>query len=349
MPLELIADHPGHAALRSYEDRTIKSNEIRVRTLFSSVKHGTEFRAFASNSPDSSRPYDRELGLHSREGKPVEPIFPQPLGNMCYGVVTEVGSDVSRFAVGNRVFGYMPTRETHTLPEDRVRIAPGDVSVQALMYMDPAVFALGGLRDGNVRLGDRVAVFGLGAIGQMAVQMARLAGARWVVAVDLIDRRRTAATRHGADLAIDPNVSDAGLEIKQLTNKLGVDVAIETSGSSHALYDALRSIRYAGTVVSTAYYSSPMHGLYLAGEFHRNRPTIVSSRACSEPNPEFGWNNDRIEMEVTDLLAQGRLAADDLIDPVVSMQDAAAVYQEIYEHPERSIKLGIEFDGESTT
>ena len=343
MPLELIADRLAHAMSRAYDEPTLKADELRLRTLFSSVKHGTELRAFAANSPDSSRPYDWEFGLHDRTGKPVEPTFSQPLGNMCFGVITEVGSAVSRFQIGDKVFGNMPTRDTHTLKEERVRIAPANASAKSLMYVDPALFALGGIRDGKVRLGDRVAVFGLGAIGQMAVQLAKLAGARWVAAIDLIERRRAAAARHGADLVIDPRANDAGLEIKKQTDKLGVDVAIETSGSSHALYDALRSIRYAGTVVSTAYYSGAMQGLFFAGEFHRNRPTIISSRACSEPNPDFGWNNTRIENEVTELLTEGRLKADDLIDPVVPFSKAAYAYQEIYEHPERSIKLGIEF------
>ena len=45
-------------------------------------------------------------------------------------------------------------------------------------------------------------------------------------------RRRDAAARHGADLVLDPAQVDVGVEIKQATDKSGVDVAIETSGSS---------------------------------------------------------------------------------------------------------------------
>jgi threonine dehydrogenase-like Zn-dependent dehydrogenase len=210
------------------------------------------------------------------------------------------------------------------------------------MYWDPASFAVGGVRDGHVRLGDRVAVFGLGAIGQMAVQLARLCGARWVVAVDPIERRRSAAARHGADVALDPRETDVGLELKRLTDTVGVDVALETSGSSEALYDALRSIRYQGTIVSTAYYTGPMEGLLFSGEWHRNRAHVVSSRACSEPLPDYGWDFRRIEEEALALLVEGRLQADDLIDPIVPFARVAEAYQEINEHPERSIKLGIE-------
>jgi 2-desacetyl-2-hydroxyethyl bacteriochlorophyllide A dehydrogenase len=344
MPLELIADGPGHAALRSYQDRELRPEELRVRTKVSSVKHGTEFRLITAGSPDVVHPFDPELRLHDRQLRAGDVTFPQPLGDMCVGVVEEVGAAVSHFGVGETVFGYLPARETHIATEDQVRAAPPGASDWALMYLDPATFALGGVRDGNVRLGDRVAVFGLGAIGQMAVQLARLGGARWVVGVDLIERRRDAATRHGADAAIDPSDQDAGREIKVETDRNGVDVAIETSGSSSAFYDALRSLRYAGTVVSTAYYVNPMQGLFFAGEFHRNRPRIISSRANSEPNPDLGWSFSRIEAEALSLLAEGRLSAAGLIDPIVPMAEAAEAVRMAYEHPERSIKLGIQFE-----
>ncbi|MBI4552874.1 MAG: zinc-binding alcohol dehydrogenase [Candidatus Latescibacteria bacterium] len=347
MPLELIADQPGHAILRAYEEPPLQPDHVRIRSLFSSVKHGTELRGFRGTSADTSARWDGELRLHVR-GEPVRAQFPMPLGNMCLGVVTEVGGRVSRLKVGDRVFSHFSLRETHTVQEQRVQVAPEGVSPQSLMYWDPADFAVGGVRDGHVRLGDRVAVFGLGAIGQMVVQAARLAGARWVIAVDPIERRRDAAARHGADLTLDPARGDAGVEVKRRTDTIGVDVAFETSGSSAALYDALRSARYQGTVVSTAYYVGPAHGLLLSGEWHRNRVSIVSSRACSEPLPDYGWDFARIQSESLALLVEGRLKADDLIDPIVPFARAAEAYQEINEHPERSIKLGIDHTTEDS-
>ena len=175
----------------------------------------------------------------------------------------------------------------------------------------------------------------------MVAQCARLAGARWVAAIDPIDIRREAAGRHGADLAIDPAQTDAGLAIKRQTDGAGVDVAFETSGAQPALTDALRAAKYRGTVVSTAYYVGDQ-GLVLAGEWHRNRIRIVSSRAISEPQPEHGWDTGRIRSESLALLVEGRLHADDLIHPIVPPAQAATAYMEINTHPERSIKLGID-------
>ncbi len=341
MPLELIAEQPGHPSLRSYQEPSLQPDQVRLQSLFSAVKHGTELRSFRADSADATDTWDGELRLH-RRGQASSNPFPINLGNMCLGVVTEAGDQVEDLQVGDQVFGHLPVRQTHTVRQGRVQPAPEGVSPQALMYWDPADFAVGGVRDAPVLLGDRVAVFGLGAIGQMALQIARLAGARWVVGVDLFERRRNAAARHGADLVLDPTQVDAGVEIKQNTDKLGVDVAIETSGSSAALYDALRSVRYQGTVVSTAYYTGPTSALYLSGEWHRNRIQIKSSRANSQPLPQAGWNFARLQAESLALLVEGRLQADDLIDPTVPFSQAAVAYREINEHPEHSIKLGVD-------
>tara|TARA_Y100001934_G_scaffold158852_1_gene189896 strand:- start:3551 stop:4582 length:1032 start_codon:yes stop_codon:yes gene_type:complete len=340
MPLELIADRPGHAILSEYDEPELAPGEVRVNSLFSSVKHGTELRGFRADTPDASDRWDRELGLH-RRGEAVGDEFLRRLGNMCLGEVSAVGAEVDALQVGDRVFAHLPIRETHTIAAARLQKAPDGVSPQAIMYWDPADFAVGAVRDAPVHLGDRVAVFGLGAIGLMVAQLARICGARWVVAVDPIERRRQAAQRHGADLALDPTAVDAGLEIKQLTDKIGADIVFETSGNYRAFEDAMRSTCYGGTLVSTAYYHGDQ-GLRLAGEWHRNRINVRSSRACSEPLPQPGWDFARIRRESLALLVEDRLKADDLIDPIVPFAQAADAYREINEHPERSIKLGID-------
>ena len=342
MPLELIADRPGHAILSEYDEPTVEPDQVRVKSLFSSVKHGTELRGFRADTPDASDRWDGELKIH-RRGESAGDSFLRQLGNMCLGVVTEVGSEVDTLSVDDHVFGHMPIREAHTEAASRFKKAPDGVSPQAIMYWDPADFAVGAVRDGPVRLGDRVAVFGLGAIGLMVAQAARICGARWIVAVDPIERRRAAALRHGADLALDPAEVDAGLEIKQITDKVGADIVFETSGSYRAFEDAMRSTCYAGTLVSTAYYHGDQ-GLRLAGEWHRNRVNVISSRACSQPLPQPSWDFRRIQEESLALFVEGRLRADDLVDPIVPYARAADAYHEINEHPERSIKLGIDHE-----
>ena len=371
MPRELIATAPRTPAFREYDEPALEARQIRVRTELASPKHGTELVMYRGDSV-AMRRYDAELGAMMGRDGDVADLFPMRLGNMAVGTVTEIGSGVSRFQVGDRVFGHFPIRETQTVEEARADPLPDGLAPEAALCLDPAVMALP-MRDAGIGLGDRVAVFGLGAIGLMAVQLARLAGADWVVAVDPIAHRRELALALGAEVTLDPTEGDgdAGLAIRRLSaegprperrvvepvpvvggyrdvpsqeGQLGVDVAVECSGSSPALHAAIRATRFGGTICVVSFYGREATGLHLGEEFHINQLNLVSVRAESLPMRDSpGWDLRRLTEVALFWLASGRLRAEGILTPIVPFEDAVEAYREIDEHPERSIKLGIRF------
>lgn len=341
MPRELVATAPSTLEFREYEEPMLEPDEVRVRSLFASPKHGTELRFYRANTKDFSTPFDAERRMHV-EGGSQPPDFPIVLGNMAVGVVTEVGREVKRFQEGDRVFGNLPIRETHTVSEERLSLAPEGMSAEAIVYSDPASVAIHTVREARVCIGDKVAVFGLGAIGQIAVQAARLQGARWIAASDPLSLRREAAS-HNADLIINPLEDDAGLIIKDKTDKIGVDVSIETSGAYSGLNDALRATGYGGTIASCGYYAGNPQNLALEGEWHRNQLTLISTRPLGFLRDHPLWHHQRLENEAFQLLKDGRLLVEGLIAPIVSFEDAVEAYRRIDEVPAESIKLGIKF------
>jgi threonine dehydrogenase-like Zn-dependent dehydrogenase len=368
MPRELIALEPRKPVLREYEEPELGLREIRIRTEFASPKHGTEMVGYR-NEPSARRPYDPEWGcVIPRPGGEGPRNF--PLGNMAVGVVTEVGPEVTRFGVGDRVFGHLPIRETHTADEEAVDPLPDGLEAEAVVCLDPAVMALA-MRDAQVRLGDQVAVFGLGAIGLMATQMARIAGADRVIGVDPIEARRDVAITLGADAALDPLADgDAGMAIRRISGaarpkveppdgarvlggyweaptqfgQRGVDVAIEASGSIPALQHAIRATRFGGTICMISYYGGDAAGLRLGDEFHVNRQQLVSARVESLPLRDSpAWTLERLVEVALGWLTSGRLRTEGIVTPVVPFEESVEAYREIDEHPERSIKLGIRF------
>ncbi|MGC4105793.1 MAG: zinc-binding alcohol dehydrogenase [Thermomicrobiales bacterium] len=370
MPRELIATAPRKPAFRTYDDPPLGATEIRIRTELASPKHGTELVGYR-NDPVASRPYDGAWGaVMPKDPAAALASFPKRLGNMAVGVVTEIGVEAARFAVGDRVFGHLPIRETHTVDQDRVDLLPPDLAPEAALCLDPVVMALA-MRDAGIRLGDRVAVFGLGAIGLVAAQLARLAGAAQVIVVDPIAARRDLAIVNGADIAIDPASvadGDTGLEVRRLTgtpgytggagtrlvggyterltqtSELGVDVAIETSGSIGALQQAIRATRFGGTVCVVSFYGREASGLLLGDEFHINQLTLLSVRAESLPMRDApAWTLDRLVHLGLDWLRSGTIRTDGMLSPIVPFSEAADAYRAIDEHPEQSIKLGILF------
>lgn len=376
MPRELIAVAPRTPELRVYEEPPLGARQIRIRTEFASPKHGTELVGYR-DSPAAQHPYNRAWGAVMPRPASAGSGFPKPLGNMAVGTVTAIGPDVARHKVGDRVFGHFPIRETQTVAETHADPMPPGLSDEAAVCLDPAVMAFP-VRDANIGLGDRVAVFGMGAIGLFAVQLARLAGADRVIAVDPIPARRALALTFGADVALDPREGDgdAGLAIRRLTARsgldpdaveppagarliggyterptqatdLGVDVAVEASGSIQALHHAIRATRFGGTVCMLSFYAGDSTGLHLGEEFHVNRLQLVSARAESLPLRDApGWNLDRLVRTTLDWLASGRLDARGIVTPIVPFAESVEAYRAIDEHPEQSIKLGIRFADE---
>lgn len=352
MPKQLVAVAPRKAALVEYQDREILPHEVKVQVKYASPKHGTELADFRGETPFLNETYDPEwqLFLPRDPGQDQGVKFGEwNLGNQWVGVITEAGSEVTDFQVGDWVCGYGGIRETHivqAVDNYRLRKVPETMPWKNALCYDPAQFALAGVRDAHMRPGDRVAVIGLGAIGQIAAQMAKKCGASYVAVVDPIPLRREAALKAGADEAFDPTVQDVGWELKKATNKVGVDVIIETSANAHALQTALRGLAYGGTIAYVGWAKEFQGGLHLGREAHFNNAKIVFSRAASEPNPDYPrWNRRRIEDVCWEMLRSGLIDCEDIIYPVVPFDQSAEAYCEYVDrHPERSIKLGITFE-----
>jgi threonine dehydrogenase-like Zn-dependent dehydrogenase len=271
---------------------------------------------------------------------------PRSLGNATVGVVGELGPAVEGLAVGSRVYGYLPIRETHTVKAEALRLAPEGVSDEMLACLDPAMVAFTAIRESRVLLGETVAVFGMGAIGLMTVALAKLAGAALVIAVEPLPLRAELARRQGADIVLDPvSDPDAGLQIRAATDMEGVDVGLETSGSHVALHHAIRGTRYAGTIVPVAWYHGGAQELRLGEEWHFNRHTMVSgARLESVPYRDHPrWDPERVERTVLQLFAQGRLTVAGMLQPRVPITQAAEAYRLIDEHPEQCVKLAVEY------
>jgi threonine dehydrogenase-like Zn-dependent dehydrogenase len=135
----------------------------------------------------------------------------------------------------------VPAGALSALP-DVVPFEVGAILTDAVATPFAAVTETGGLR-----AGERMAVFGVGGLGTHAVQIARLAGASFVAAVDPRPGARERAAALGADLALDPDGAVAA--IRDATGGEGVDLAIECVGANEVLKSALASLAIGGRCV----------------------------------------------------------------------------------------------------
>jgi len=206
-------------------------------------------------------------GYHEGQRVIAGAITPSGWSNACLcgqhsqdGAGTEHGfKAIGGWKFGNTIDGCQA--EYVLVPDAMVNLAPvpdGLTDEQVLMCPDIMSTGFSGAENGQVRIGDTVAVFAQGPIGLCAVAGARLSGASVIIGVDLLPGRLEMSRKLGADHVVDPSQGDPVEQIMQLTQGRGVDVAIEALGTQKTFEACLRVLRPGGTLSSLGVYSSDL-------------------------------------------------------------------------------------------
>jgi len=170
---------------------------------------------------------------------------PLALGYSCAGVVAEVGRGAEEFSAGDRVacagMNYASHAETVFIPKNLAVKIPDGVSLDEAAFVTLGAIALQGVRTAEVKLGDAVAVIGLGLLGQLTVQILKAAGCR-VIGIDLEAGKVSLAGVHGADSGVLRG-DDVEAAVRRFTDGFGADSVIITAAA-----DTNDPIELAGTV-----------------------------------------------------------------------------------------------------
>ena len=138
------------------------------------------------------------------------------------------------------------------------KIPAGVSDEEILMLADilPTSYEVGVL-NGRVQPGDTVAIVGVGPIGLSAILAARMFSPAHVVAIDLADARLEAAKGFGADLVVNNGRDDAVAYVKEITDGLGADVAIEAVGVPASFELCTDLVRPGGHVANVGVHGAP--------------------------------------------------------------------------------------------
>jgi len=216
--------------------------------------------------------------IHAAHGDwPVLPTLPFTPGHEGVGVIEELGDSVDSVRLGDRValpwFGYgcghcgycIDGRETlcesqkntgysidgglaeYAVADSRyvVAVPDGVTPRDAAPLTCAGVTTYKAVKVAHVVPAERVAVFGIGGLGHLAVQYAKIVGG-FVTAVDVVDEKLALAAELGADQLVNAATSDPVAEIQA---KGGADVAIVLAASSDVFAQAFHSLRRGGRLV----------------------------------------------------------------------------------------------------
>ena len=199
-----------------------------------------------------------------------------------------------------------------------------------------AAIALHGVRVAQLELGASVVVFGLGLVGQLCGQLARLCGATPIIGVDLGEFRIDRASQHACDTGIHPaNVADLRQEIVDRCPEDGANIVLECTGLPRVFPQATGLACLGGTLVAVGSPRGTVDMDFLQ-DVHLREVSIHGAHQPKTPEDDhiyYRWTKTRERALVLRLMAAGRLPLSHLITHEAVPHECQEVYTMLADDP----------------
>lgn len=303
----------------------------------------------------------KAVGICGSDISRYKKLGPHTVGNVWghefSGIVSEVGSAVKHVKVGDHVVGN-PTlvcgecehcRAGHPskceslsvagafapgayaeyikLPALNIVKMPDGMTFEEGALTEPSATVLHGLYQTNIQMGYEVAVIGCGNIGLLAIQWAKLFGAKKIYAIDINEKKLEVAKELGADIVINSKEKDPYEAIREYGD--GVDLALESAGNPITAAQVLSLTKKGGEVM----YLGIPYGDVNVSRFNfekilRSELTVKGSWNCvSGPFPGKEWIN------AVELIGQKKIDVSKIITHKLSLSEGPSVFEQIVENP----------------
>lgn len=293
--------------------------------------------------------------VHIKNGNTTYPIIP---GHEWSGTIVKVGKDVWDFKVGDRItsdvslgcgecdacrkghYNLCPNREVIgsyrnrqgvfaqyvAVPQRHVYKIPEGLSMEEAALAEPAATAMYAVSKARIPAGAQVLVIGDGPIGQLAAQLANIAGASKVIMAGSWDEKLAIAKECGIAETINYHKEDVVERTRVLTGG-GPEIIIETSGNNRALGSAVQALKPTGRIVTVSWYSGPVVEVAMNTVIVKDAELIGS---LASPN-SFG--------PVLSYMAEGKLKVKPLITHVKPLKELEDVVKMVRAKKEMRIKI----------
>lgn len=289
---------------------------------------------------------------------------PLVLGHEVAGIVEAVGEGVNGIAISDRIVAahHVPCntckyclsghptvcetlRKTNFEPggfSEFVRIPainvdrgiynlPEEVTYEEGTFVEPLACVYRGQQAAGMKAGKSVLILGSGIAGLMHVNLAKALGAGLIIATDINEYRRAAATSFGADLVFDA-MSDIPEAVRKANSGMLADIVIVCTGAEPAIKQALASVERGGTVL---FFAPTADGvaipLSINDVFWRTEVTLTTSYAGSREDHSIAL----------ELIRSKRIDVADMITHRLSLEETQKGFEMVVSGGE-SIKIVIE-------
>ncbi|HEX3878455.1 MAG TPA: bi-domain-containing oxidoreductase, partial [Bryobacteraceae bacterium] len=350
-------------------DPVASAHHVLIRPVFSLISSGTETASIHTDSlikEVAEKPSHLQTILNVAKTmgplatfREVRAKFSEyaVLGYSGAGYVVGKHPTVTDLKIGDRVaYGGEGTGHGETIVTGRnlTARAPEGIKFEHAAFATLGAIAMNAVRTAQIGLGDHVAVIGLGLVGQLVAQLARLQGAV-VTGIDLKANRLDVARTLGAQNAI-PGGASARDAVMGVTNGRGADVVI-VAAASKSTAPALQSVEICRDrgriiIVGAVAMEFPWDAMYMKeiqlfmaraygpGSYD----PLYEKRGQDYPLPYVRWTENRNMEEFMRLAARNDVQLDPLITDRFKLDDAPAAYSKILEPDTSTLAVLLEYD-----
>ena len=305
------------------------TGEILVENLYGLISPGTELAMFT----------ETHVGFPIPEFRYAK--FPFRPGYAAVGRAVLVGDGVEGVQEGDTVF----TRgghASHAIISGRrpsLKIPEG-MPVTHAPFAALATVALTSVRLADPRLGQTVAVFGQGLVGNFAAQLMRCAGARTVIGIDTVPERLAISAACGVDVQVNPLTEDLAGRVRRLTDGAGCQVVVEATGNPQVAPQAIRTAAQMGKVILLG---SPRGSaeIDLYFDLHRTGVSLIGAHAGRQADAVQYGDPDPTAL-MLEFIAAERLTVAPLLTHTLPTSEAEQAYNGLLNEKERY--LGVLLD-----
>lgn len=356
----------------------VEEGHVLVEVAYSLISTGTEASSVADSGkplikqaveqPEKVRKLINHLADHGiqktlarLQGKVGDSI---EVGYSCAGTVIQVGNGVDDILPGDQVAcggaGLANHAEIVLVPRNLVVKVPEGCSLKKASSVTMGAIAMQGVRRSNVRLGETVAVIGLGLLGQITAQLLLNAGCK-VIGIDIDKRRLDLAKKLGTDYVCESKDIDDRTVINNLTDGHGVDASIITAASTsdEIVQQAMEMTRKKGKVVvvgavglglrRSPFYEKEIDFLISTSYGPGRYDETYENRGIDYPYAYVRWTENRNMAEYLRLIADEKIELDEILESEYEIVDAPKAYEALQALDEKPLGIVLSYHASEKT
>lgn len=339
----------GDVRIEDKDCKEIRSTEVMIRVAWTGIC-GSDLHEYLEGP--ITIPVDKPDPLTGQQA-------PLTMGHEFTGVVEEIGSDVTTYQKGDKViinpllthgnkdpeydiydgFNFIGLGQDGgfadyaIVPEKNVYALPAGMSLDEAALAEPSAVAVQAIKEGQLRSGQTVAIFGAGPIGLLTAIAAKAAGASKIVVFDLSESRLKKALQVGATHAIHSGEQNP-LEFMKEEEPDGFDVSFEVAGVEATFNQAIKVTKTRGMVVIVSIFPEKVS---FSPIDLTNSGVKITSSAAYEP---------AVFQKTIDMMASGEFDAKDIITNHILLEDIVEKGFEALKHDKTEVKILVELSGE---